>query len=179
LLAVHCGLGLYGRNNICYNEKFGSYMQIMSYISDLPCEQTAWLPIKRMNICEECRACVVSCATGVIDPRHELIIDTERCLAHLNESPGEFPDWLDKNAHNSLFGCMKCQDCCPANAQNKNNIVMGTTFTEKETTEILSHKADEPFSDSLVIKLEAAGLSPEEINNMPRNLSALLQKSHY
>jgi len=28
LLAVHCGLGQYGRNNICYNGEFGSYMKV-------------------------------------------------------------------------------------------------------------------------------------------------------
>ena len=55
LLAVHCGLGLYGRNNIFYHPELGSHVSIMTYISDLPCDEPAWFPIKRMEICEDCR----------------------------------------------------------------------------------------------------------------------------
>jgi epoxyqueuosine reductase QueG len=36
LLAVHSGLGLYGRNNLCFHKEFGSYIRILSFISDLP-----------------------------------------------------------------------------------------------------------------------------------------------
>jgi epoxyqueuosine reductase len=58
----------------------------------------------------------------------------------MNEVPGEFPEWVDQNAHNSLIGCMKCQDCCPGNSQNKENIVKGVTFSEEETKELMMHK---------------------------------------
>lgn len=175
LLAVHCGLALYGRNNICYNDEFGSYMQIMTYVSDLPCDEAPWFPLRRMEECETCHACVTSCPTGAIDSDRRYI-DADRCITSMNEVPGEFPEWISKDVHNSIAGCIKCQDCCPGNAQNKDNIKMGVTFTEAETAELINHKGDAPYSGSLGAKLEATGIVPEFVDNFPRNLSALLQK---
>jgi len=171
MLAVHCGLGLYGRNNICYNNEFGSYMQIMSYVSDLPCGESAWYLLKRMERCETCCACVASCPTNAIDPNRQLI-NSDRCITYKNESPGEFPEWIDINSHNSITGCTKCQDCCPANTHNKNKIKIGITFTEEETVEILNYKNN----DSLSSKIEMTGLPPECIKLLPRNLNAIIQK---
>jgi epoxyqueuosine reductase len=178
MLAVHCGLALYGRNNICYNDEFGSYMQIMTYISDLPCDETAWTPLGRMEICDGCSACVTSCPTGAIDWERRLV-NSDRCITVVNELAGEFPEWIDKNAHNSITGCIKCQDCCPANKQNEGNVKMGVAFTEAETTEILNHKGDIPYSSSVDAKIESTGISREytDISVLPRNLAALLQKN--
>lgn len=174
LLAVHCGLGLYGRNNICFNEEFGSYIRIFSYISDLPCDEADWFPARLMESCEKCRACVTACPTKAIDPSHR-VINALTCLTAMNERSGDFPEWVVKDAHNSLIGCMKCQDCCPANAHNKDNIVMGVAFSEEETMELLGHKADEPYSDSLAAKMKEAGLPEWFEKVLPRNLAVLLQ----
>lgn len=174
LLAVHSGLGLYGRNNICFHEEFGSYIRIISYISDLPCDETAWFPARLMDTCEKCHACVRACPTNAIELDHR-IINTLNCLTTMNEIPGQFPEWVDKNAHNSLIGCMKCQDCCPANAHNKDNIVKGVTFSEEETTELLMHQEGERYSDSLAAKIKVSGFYTDFLKVLPRNLAALLQ----
>lgn len=174
LLAVHSGLCRYGRNNICYHDEFGSYMQIMSYISDLPCDDTAWFPIRRMKNCEKCSACVTACPTGAIDLSRRLI-DSDRCITFFDDEPGEFPAWIEKDMHNSVVGCTRCQDCCPGNAQNKNNIAEGVTFTEEETTELINHKTDEPYTDSLAAKIESTGILLEYVSVLPRNVAALLQ----
>jgi epoxyqueuosine reductase len=175
LLAVHCGLGQYVRNNICFNDEFGSYIRVLSYISDVPYDRDGWLPIRRMDTCVQCRSCVTACPTKAIDPSQR-IVNASICLTALNEVAGEFPDWLDTDAHNSLVGCMKCQDCCPGNAHNKNNIVKGFTFTEKETAELLSHQAGEPYSDLLAAKIEATvWISSGFSQLLPRNLAVLLE----
>ena len=179
LLAVHCGLALYGRNNICYNEEFGSYMQIMTYISDLPSGEAPWFPIRRMQICEQCSACVSSCPTGAIDS-NRCLINSDKCITLFDESPGEFPEWLDKEAHNSIVGCTKCQDCCPGNAHNKGNIKEGVTFTEVETIELMNNQSDVSYSDSLASKIMETGI-PSEYSKpcvLPRNLAALLHKQN-
>ena len=176
LLAVHSGLGQYGRNNICYNEEFGSYMQIMTYISDLPCAESKWLPLSRMERCDKCHACVSACPTGAIDIGRRLI-NSDRCITAVNESPGEFPQWLTKDMHNSITGCTKCQDCCPGNIINKNNIVSGAIFDEKETMELLNNKTGAPYTDRLAEKLKGTGISSEFIEQFPRNLSMLIMKS--
>jgi len=184
LLAVHCGLGLYGRNNLFYSHDFGSYAQLLSFVSDMPCDEdeteSLWVPAGRMEACENCFACVTSCPTNAIDP-NQRIINADICLTAMNEMNGEFPDWLDKNAHHAVIGCLKCQDCCPANARNIDHIKDGLTFTEDETMELLNHlnhKNDEPYSDLLISKINAAGLSgwgfwPQAL---PRNLAVLLDQ---
>lgn len=174
LLAVHSGLGQYGRNNLCFHEEFGSYIRILSYISDLPCDEATWLPARRMDTCDKCHACVKACPTNAIEPDYPRI-NTFICLTTMNEISGDFPEWVDKSAHNSLIGCMKCQDCCPLNAHNKDNIVKGVTFSEEETKELLTHKDDEPYSDSLAAKLKMSGFYTGFLKVLPRNLAILLQ----
>ena len=177
LLSVRCGLGMYGRNNIFYNDDFGSYAQIMTYLSDLPCDEAEWFPIRRMERCANCSECVAACPTGAIGAARQLI-DADRCITYFNEPPGEFPEWLDRNAHNCVVGCMLCQDCCPENDKNKNNYRTGISFTEEETSELLNTKDDGHYSESLAAKLELTCLLPEFTTPdvLPRNLAALLRK---
>jgi epoxyqueuosine reductase len=173
MLAVHCGLALYGRNNICYNNEFGSYMQIMTYVSDLPCNNDLWFPLKRMEICDQCSICINSCPTNVIEKNRKLI-NSDRCLTLINESPGEFPEWIDKNFHNSIIGCMKCQENCPGNIQNKNKIKKEIFFTEEETIEFMNHNKGDLYTGSLAKKIEEIGILKEFLEFMPRNLKALI-----
>lgn len=160
----------------CIFESFClSYIRILSFISDLPCDEAAWYPDRRMDICEKCQACSAACPTGAIEPGHR-IINTRKCLTAMNEVPGEFPEWVAEDAHNSLIGCMQCQDCCPANSQNKHNIVKGVTFSEEETKELLTHKDEEPYSDMLASKLKESGFYEGFQKVLPRNLAVLLRK---
>ena len=176
MLAVHCGLGFYGRNNICYSEEFGSYIQIMTYLSDIDCDEEKWFPLSRMESCEKCTACVTSCPTGAIDSRRQLI-NSDRCITFYDELPGEIPEWLENEVHNCIIGCIRCQDCCPGNANNKSNIKPGVVFSEEETTELLNYKNSKPYSAQLAAKIDAMGIFQEYLDSsvLPRNLSILLQ----
>ena len=148
----------------------------MTYISDLPCEDTVWLPIMRMEKCYNCHDCVDSCPTDAIDANRQLI-DSDKCITYYNEIPGDvFPEWMDKRVHNSIVGCMKCQDCCPGNSLNKDNVKTGVVFTEAETIELLDNKP-ETYTDLLVAKIEAAGFPPEYTKTgiLTRNLTVLMQ----
>jgi epoxyqueuosine reductase len=176
LLAVHAGSGLYGRNNIFYSDELGSYGHLMTYLSDMPCSDSIWFPLRRMELCDQCFACVHACPTGAIDPDRRLI-DADRCLTYLNELPQDFPKWLGDEAHSCVVGCMKCQDCCPANKRNKGNIRSGASFTEEETSELLSNTGHAPYSDALAAKIEGTDI-PAEFSGpeiLPRNLAALLR----
>ena len=174
LLAVHCGLGKYGRNNIFYGGDFGSYVKIYTYVSDIPCEDAGWLPIARMDACETCTECVAACPTGAIAADRK-IINADICVTAFNERDGDFPDWLDKAAHNSLVGCVKCQDCCPLNAKHVGDIVRGAEFTESETMELLGCGPDKPVPGEIADKFKAVGLWENFIKHIPRNLAPLLE----
>ena len=181
MLAVHSGLALYGRNNICYSPEFGSHMQIMSYLSDLPCAEDIWFPIKRMEACEKCNACVTSCPTDAIN-KNQHIINSDKCITRVNEVPENYPDgfpeWIGKKAHNSIMGCSVCQDCCPCNDHNKMNEIIGVKFTEEETMEILCNKGNISYSNSVSAKLITLGMLPEYTKPLAlsRNLTAFLNK---
>jgi epoxyqueuosine reductase len=175
LLASHSGLVKYGRNNICYHEEFGSYIRLLAYVSDMPCEESECFPIGRMKTCDVCQACVVNCPTDSIDKTRK-IINAKTCLTSINEYSGSFPDNLSRKAHNCLVGCMRCQDCCPHNKMNNANFIYGVSFTEEETLEILKHKDGESFSDSVRVKLQATGII-RYADLLPRNLSVLLCSS--
>jgi epoxyqueuosine reductase len=125
-----------------------------------------------MDACDNCHACVDVCPTKAIDLENR-VIDACACLTFKNEHPGDFPDCVPAGGHNSLIGCMKCQDCCPGNTHNKNNVTSGITFTEEETAELLRHKGDEPYSALLTAKIEATGF-PEFSQLLPRNLAVLI-----
>jgi epoxyqueuosine reductase len=173
-LAVHCGLAQYGRNNITFSEDFGSHMRLLAYYTDIPCDGAPWFPLRRMVECDHCRACVAACPPQVIRPDRRTI-DSVRCLTMLNEVPGEFPDWLPPDAHNALVGCMRCQDCCPRNANTTHKITEGVTFTAAETAELLHHEGDAPYSEALAARLEATGISKSFYKLLPRNLAAFLR----
>jgi len=175
MLAVHCGLGKYGRNNIFYSYDFGSYAKIYTFLTDLPCAEDApWFPIERMDSCETCKACVAACPTKAIDESRR-IINADVCLTAFNERDGDFPEWLDKDSHNCLIGCIECQDCCPNNKDNLNKIVKGATFTESETQFLLGYKKGDPMPAELSAKMESTGIWLHFISHIPRNLSALLK----
>nr|NIN66000.1 FeS-binding protein [Anaerolineae bacterium]NIN96171.1 FeS-binding protein [Anaerolineae bacterium]NIQ78003.1 FeS-binding protein [Anaerolineae bacterium] len=115
-LAVHSGLGAYGRNNICYVSGMGSFVRLVAFYSDLPGEEDEWRELTAMEACEKCTACLRVCPTGAITDER-FLIRAERCLTFLNEKPGDvpFPAWVDPSWHNCPVGCMLCQKMCPEN----------------------------------------------------------------
>jgi len=173
LLAVHCGLAQYGRNNITFSDQFGSYMGVLMFFTDMPCDDGPWYPLRRLPICDKCHACVAACPTSAIDINRR-IIDADRCLTALNEQPGEFPDWVTSGMHNALIGCLKCQDCCPVNVPFRALVTPGFCFDKAATNELLAHQEGDDFSAALVAQVTEAGLG-DYIDVLPRNLSVLLR----
>ena len=172
LLAVRSSLARYGRNNIAYIDGLGSYFRPNAFFSDLPCETDAWQEAQEMDRCEECNACVHSCPTGAIDA-NRFIIHAERCLTFFNEGKEPFPDWIDSSSHNSLIGCMVCQDVCPADKPYKDWIVEGAQFSEAETNIILQGVPKDHIPALTAKKLESLWLL-DDYDLLSRNLSSLI-----
>lgn len=172
LLAVRSGLGLYGRNYICYSPEFGSYQLINSFFTDAPCDEAAWQPIGFLPACETCRACSAACPTGALEPSRGML-NANRCLTYLNEKEGDFPPWAEKGWHNAVVGCLKCQDACPYNQRNADREVDLITFDEAETDELLNHEPGQAYTDALREKIESVNLQYYQ-HLLGRNLRALL-----
>ena len=177
LLAVRSGLGRYGRNNICYVDGMGSLLALSAYFTDFRFEADNWSEVEMMDICEECEICVSLCPTHSLS-ENDFVIDAGKCLTLYNEIKGEFPEWIDPQAHNTLMGCMRCQLSCPANQEPLRDYGRFEDITEEETGRILTGRVDEKTMHSLSNKLRM--FSPENANDflpiLRRNLGVLLLK---
>jgi epoxyqueuosine reductase len=177
LLAVRSGLGRYGRNNICYVDGMGSLLTLYAYFTDFGFEADNWHEIKMMDICADCQICISQCPTNSLSEK-DFVIDAGKCLTLYNEIKGEFPEWIDPQAHNTLMGCMKCQLCCPANQEAIRRSGRFEDITEEETKKILEDRVGVEVVNSLSGKLRM--FSPENARDflpiLRRNLRVLLLK---
>jgi len=174
LLAARSGLGRYGRNNICYVQGRGSFIQLASVYTDLPLTEDHWTEAQMMEKCKECYACRLACPTQAI-PSDRFLLRAERCIVFHNEKAGKipFPEWLDPSWHNCLVGCMRCQRACPED-KNLLQLIEGTeSFTEEETTLILRGTAVGDLPTETFGKLKRLDMI-DYLDSLSRNLSVLL-----
>jgi epoxyqueuosine reductase len=176
-LAVQSGLAVYGRNNICFVEGMGSSFSFAGYFSDAACEQDDWMEVRQAELCSHCQACANNCPTGAIR-KDRFLINNEICLSNLNESPGEFPEWLPKSVHHCLYDCLKCQIICPMNKAYVKNIIGPIKFSEEETELLLSGSPLDAFTPELKQKAKYLGMD-EWIGSIPRNMKALFELSDH
>ncbi len=172
-LAARLGLARYGRNNVTYIDGLGSYFQLAAYITDAPLTVDAsWQPREPqlLDECDDCGICEAVCPTGAIrDDR--VLLHAEHCLTFANENPATLPPWVPAGAHNSLIGCLNCQQHCPANPLLPIEDT-GIIFSEEETAVLLA-EGMEPLArtDAIRQKLAPLGLTEEKV--IGRNLRAL------
>ncbi len=173
-LGVLCGMAEYGRNNITYIEGFGSNFAYTAYFSDIMPENFNWFEVNNAELCNSCGLCITECPTGAIK-EDRFLIDNQRCLSCLNEVPDEFPAWLPKEVHHTLYDCLICQKVCPMNQSQLDNIMEDINFSEEETLMLLEGKDISTFPKELSEKVDILGLA-ECYEAIPRNLSILLEK---
>jgi epoxyqueuosine reductase len=173
LLAVRAGLAQYGRNNLAYVRGMGSFARLEAFCTDadLQVEEYKTKASMLMSCCPPCRNCHHVCPTGCI-PHAGTVIEATRCLTYLNENPGEWPGWLDPQAHNSLVGCMHCQSMCPANRYYLRKEKIVAEFDQEETEIILRDLPPEQLPNGLRTKLRELDLDGYS-TVLGRNLLAL------
>lgn len=175
-LAACSGLAEYGRNNICYVEGMGSFVELAAAVSDMPCDSDPWDEPKAMDLCSSCTICLRACPTGAI-AEDRFLLHAGRCLTLHNENSADFPGWIDPSWHNALIGCMKCQETCPGNACVPGRHDDLGSFTEAETGLLLSGTPLvelPPATREKVVMIDFAGDNYELLS---RNLAALLEAS--
>ncbi len=175
LLAVHSGLGRYGRNNIFYIEGFGSFLHLSAFFSNIDCDYDRWYEKEEMEECLDCKICLENCPTGAINAKR-FLISAERCLTFINEEQGDFPAWIKSDSHHCLVGCMRCQIVCPYNQPLIDWVEDVGEFTIEETENLLKGLSADKLPSSIVEKLKLLGLQGY-INVISRNLKSLWEKS--
>lgn len=172
IAAVRTGLAKYGRNNITYCNGIGSYFRLKAFLTDLPVNEDHWHEFELMPQCGNCTACLQSCPTGAI-MSERILLQSDRCLTYYNERIDDFPPWIDKSWHNSLIGCMQCQNVCPMNNKIDIRPDQAVEFIEEETEAFLNAVHENDLPDSVNIKLKGLSLL-EDWPLLVRNLKVML-----
>ncbi len=173
-LAARSGLTLYGRNNIAYVPKKGSFVRLTAFYTDLDVEDDAWGERKMLPACKTCRNCLKACPNGVII-EERVLVHVERCLTFLNEQSSDrpFPEWVDPAAHNAVVGCMHCQRVCPYNKAFVGGYTDGGEFSEAETSYLLKGEFEGEKAKEIESKLMRVGL---DLSIFPRNLKIIMDQ---
>jgi len=175
-LAVQSGLASYGKNNLCYVNKLGSFLQLVAACTNLPCDDDPWREPATLNRCKTCTACEKICPTRAI-PADRFLLYAERCLTYHNEAANDFPDWIHPSWHHCLIGCMRCQTACPENKHVVKRFEEHGGFSEEETRLLIQRV---PF-DQLPPET-ASRIKDLEINDdyriLCRNLSMLIGREN-
>lgn len=174
LLAVRSGLAQYGRNNITYIAKYGSFHTLAAVYTDYESPEDHWQEKTALSKCEKCRACVRACPTNAISD-DRFLIRVEHCLTYHNEmdSSHPFPDWISPEAHNSIIGCMHCQRVCPYNSEMMGWHRNRGDFNEAETRYLLKGEFSGNQARMMDMKLKKIGLN---LSVFPRNLQVHLKQ---
>jgi epoxyqueuosine reductase len=173
-LAVCSGLASYGRNNICYVEGMGSFLQLIGAYSDMPCKEDLWRKPVRMERCQKCTACLNHCPTRAIS-RDRFLLYADRCLTYHNESTNDFPDWINPFCHHCLVGCMQCQTICPVNNDVKNWYEDRAEFSEQETALLIKGVPPDQLPDETFSKMKNLELNAD-YSILCRNLSLIIKR---
>ncbi|MCP4150466.1 MAG: epoxyqueuosine reductase [bacterium] len=174
LLAVRSGLAKYGKNNITYVEGMGSYHRPVVFFTDAPLPEEYWGEPLMAEQCGNCKACVTNCPTGAISKKR-FLLHAEKCLTYFNESERKIPAWIEPGWHNSLVGCMRCQEVCPINRPYKNRVKHVGVFTHEETEQLLEGSKAGLEGSAVMKKLIGIGLV-EDYEYVPRNLKLLIEQ---
>ena len=181
LLAARSGLSTYGKNNLAYVPGMGSFLRIVAFVSDLPCDCDAWEDPVLLPFCEDCDACICCCPGGALasPPSGFLTLTAERCITYWDGKPRaiRWPAWMTSLKRDTLLGCMRCQQVCPANRPSLEHIETGPEFSEEETALILSWPREEQLPADTRDKLEAFDMLDFLDVHFPRNLAPLLERN--
>lgn len=175
LLAVRSGLGVFGRNNICYIPGLGSFIRLAAYITDYQFEEDNWGDVRVMESCDTCSLCIDKCPTGAIN-KGDFLIHAHNCITNYNEYKASMPVWINPQWHDSLVGCMKCQAACPHNAKLIDMVDESIYFDEKETGMIMDGCTFDSLPADTRNKIYRAGME-SYYNVLPRNIHLLIDKS--
>jgi epoxyqueuosine reductase len=121
--AVMCGLGCQGKNTLLVTPEYGSYVSLVSVLTDAQLEVDE--PFTD-DLCGECERCLEACPSGALESYKLNIV---RCLTYSAESPhtSDVPSdvrELDRNhikrpsAH-SYIECTTCISACPYGSSDK------------------------------------------------------------
>ncbi len=171
-LAAWAGLGAYGKDNVLRVEGMGSYARLDAWWVDADLGEARWSEPNRLERCESCGACIRACPNGCFRDG-AFVIDASRCLTFLNEREGNFPGWVDAQAHTAAIGCLRCQEACPENAKYRRAVERRFVFDRLASQALLEGRPASALCSEAAGLIRLLELEGRE-DRLARNLSALL-----
>lgn len=126
-LAVRAGIGHIGFNRMVIHPQYGSWISLGELLVDVdlcsdakllnyqthPGDSSDLIPGSKCNCSTGNRICIKSCPTGALS---ESGYDMHRCLSYWStQHKGEIPEEYEVLMGCVLWGCDRCQLCCPQN----------------------------------------------------------------
>ena len=107
------GLGSIAKNTLLVTTRHGSWIVLGEILSTREFTPTA---PSEPSVCPEgCCECQVACPTGAL--HRPYVLEARRCISYLTvEHRGAIPPELRPAIGAWLFGCDRCQEVCPRNA---------------------------------------------------------------
>ncbi len=116
--AQRAGIGWVGKNTLVMSRELGSYFLLGELVLDLELAPDA---PHLQSFCGTCTRCLDACPTQAFSaPR---VLDAGKCISyHTIENRRLAPLELRENFGDNVFGCDICQDVCPWNRKNENEV---------------------------------------------------------
>jgi epoxyqueuosine reductase len=121
-LAVKRGLGFRGINSLGLTREAGSRFALAGIVfppacgiaADTKTAQRSSVSSGNFFLCGNCNSCVDACPTGALKGDGSVCL--ERCIQwYASGNGGTVPEPVAAKWGDTLYGCTKCQDCCPYN----------------------------------------------------------------
>lgn len=136
LAAYKAGLVSIGKNSFAYAGRYGSWINIITYLVDAEIESDN-NPFNS-PCTSECKKCIDACPTGAIVKPY--VVRMDRCIAYLTYgAPLPLKKEIEEKMGRWIYGCDICQEVCPLN-QGKWEGKEKLPYLE-EITELLTPKA--------------------------------------
>lgn len=118
------GLGVFGKNKMMINKKFGNAFYIGYMLVDFKIEgDKIDVPQKftwsQYEGCSNCNLCVETCPSRILG---EKIVDFTKCISYLSQKKADLNEEEMSLMGNSIYGCEKCQKICPSNGINRKEV---------------------------------------------------------
>ena len=124
-VAVAAGIGFLGKNNLLIIPGYGSYFYLAEILTTAAVPFPSPDPLSSQ--CAACSRCLDSCPTGALE--HPFVLNASRCLSYMTvEYGGGLKADLGTIMAKCFFGCDRCQEACPFNAEGHGSeIVLPST----------------------------------------------------
>jgi epoxyqueuosine reductase len=156
--ARYSGIGWTGKNTCLINALKGSWFFLGVILTSLAIEPDLPAPDR----CGSCTRCLDTCPTGALTAPY--VMDASRCIAYLNiELKGSIPEQYRAQIGSNLFGCDICQDVCPWNRSQRQEVRRQNEQASPQQAAITYETAGEGLGRAGAATTQLAEFQPMEI----------------